>query len=390
MDQAKQKICDRIDSLAGELKGVKQWLFDHPEIAYQEHESCDYLKEYMSKQGYAVESNPADIETAFVAKPKGIEQTRPSVAFLAEYDALPGIGHACGHNLIAAASLGATLGLVQAMPELAGGVTLVGTPAEEGGGGKVFLDRGGVFKDHDAAMMVHPSSRTYVGKGMLGRIKFTVEFFGHTAHAAGTPDKGINALDAMVSAYVSISNLRQQMPTACRVHGIITHGGDAPNIIPGYAAGLYYVRGETKAYRDEMFEKVKKCIEGAALATGCTYKIDVAQPKIDPFNHNRTLEAAAEGNLGLLGISVDPDDGRKGSSDIGNLSWSLPCLHPMLAIAEPTIAGHTVEFGQATLTPRGDKGLLDAAKMLAMTAYDFLTDSGLRDKIKKEFEASKA
>ena len=363
MDKVKQKICDQIDSLTGDLNAVKKFLFEHPEIAYKEHESCAYLKDFMAKKGYEVQDNPADIETAFVAKPKGAKASRPAVAFLAEYDALPGIGHGCGHNLIAAASVGATLGLVQAMPELAGGVTLVGTPAEEGGGGKVLLDRGGVFKDMDAAMMVHPSSKTQTGQGMLGRIKFSVEFFGKTAHASGTPDRGINALDAMVSTYVAISNLRQQMSPAGRVHGVITHGGEAPNIIPGYAAGLYYVRGESKEYRDEMFEKVKKCIEGAALATGTTYKINVVKPAIDPFKRNHSLEAAAGANLDILGVKVDPDDGRKGSSDIGNLSWSLPCIHPMMSIVDPTTAGHTVEFGEATMSERGQKTMLNAAKM---------------------------
>jgi amidohydrolase len=389
MNQIKEKICQQIDSMAEELNGVKQYLFDTPEIAYQEYKSCEYLKKYMAGQGFQVEDNPAGIETAFVAKPQNAAPARPAVAFLAEYDALPGIGHGCGHNLIAAASVGATLGLLRAVPELAGGITLVGTPAEEGGGGKVFLDRGGVFKDMDAAMMFHPSTKNYAGKDMLGRIKFYIKFHGQTSHAAGTPDKGINALDAMVMTYCSISALRQQMSPAGRIHGIITKGGEAPNIIPDYAEGLYYVRGETREYRDEMFEKVKKCAEGAALATGCSYEIEVVKPAIDPFNHNYSLEGVVKDNLGLLGIEPDPDDGRKGSSDIGNLSWSLPCIHPMMAIADTSVVGHTVEFGQATMSQQGDKALLDAAKMLAMTAHDFLTSSELREKVKKEFEASK-
>jgi amidohydrolase len=307
------------------------------------------------------------------------------VAILAEYDALPKIGHGCGHNLIAAAGLGAVVALGRILGDEAGGLVLVGTPAEEGGGGKVRLAEAGVFEEMDAAMMFHPGSTNIPGKGMLGRIKFKIEFFGRSAHASGSPDKGINALDALILAYSSINAYRQHLRADGRIHGIITHGGDAPNIIPDYAAGLFYVRAGNRTYRDELLERVKKCCKGAALATGAEFKIEVHHPVLDPIKRNPALEEAAMSNMKALEIAIDSDDGRRGSSDMGNLSHYLPAIHPYLAIVGSEIASHTAEFRDATVSARGRKTLLDAAKMLAMTAWDFLTSPELREKVLQEF-----
>lgn len=242
----------------------------------------------------------------------------------------------------------------------------------------------------DAAMIFHPGHLNLPGRGMLGRIKFTMEFFGRPAHASGSPDKGINALDAMVAAYVSINALRQHLRPDARIHGIITHGGDAPNIIPGYAAGLFYVRAGSRSYRDEVFEKIKKCAQGAALATGAKCKIEIAPPVLDPYRRNRALEEAARANMQAVGIKIDTDDGRRGSSDIGNLSHCLPCIHPYLAIVDGDIASHSEGFRDATTTARGKDTLIKAAKMLALTAYDYLTSAELRTRVKQEFDEHKS
>jgi metal-dependent amidase/aminoacylase/carboxypeptidase family protein len=215
-----------------------------------------------------------------------------------------------------------------------------------------------------------------------------MEFFGRTAHASGTPDQGINALDAMVTAYTSINAIRQHLRPDGRIHGVITHGGDAPNIIPDYAAGLFYVRADSLAYLEEIYERVKNCARGAALAIGAESKIEIDPPTFDPFKRNAALEAAVKANMDALGIPIDPDDGRRGSSDIGNLSHYLPAIHPWLAIVGPDIPSHSSDFCGATTNPLGRETLLKAAKLLAMTAYDFLSSAELRNRAMKDFKES--
>ena len=387
MDKLKKRIGREVESLADDLFAVSDFLLANPEIAYQEFKARDYLSRMLEQKGFEVEKGVGNVETSFLARPADCKPSRPTVAILAEYDALPKIGHGCGHNLIAAASLGAVAALRLILGDEAGGLVLVGTPAEEGGGGKVRLAEAGVFEEMDAAMMFHPGSTNIPGKGMLGRIKFNIEFFGRSAHASGTPDKGINALDALILAYSSINAYRQHLRPDGRIHGIITHGGDAPNIIPDYAAGLFYVRAGSRTYRDELFERVKKCCQGAALATGAEFKIEVHRPALDSMKRNPALESAAMSNMKELGITIDNDDGRLGSSDMGNLSHYLPAIHPYLAIVGSEIASHTVEFRDATVSTRGRKTLLTAAKMLAMTAWDFLSSPELRERVKRDFDS---
>lgn len=386
MDLPKKRLCAEVDALAGDLYKVSEFLYQNPEIGYQEFKACEFLSRFMEERGLKVEKGTGGVQTAFLARPSQRSQGRPCVAFLAEYDALPGVGHGCGHNLIAAASVGAGLALSRHMEGLSGSLAVVGTPAEEGGGGKILLAEAGVFSEIDAAMMCHPSRLNRQGEEMFGRVKFKVEFFGQAAHASVSPDRGINALDAMVAAYNNISLLRQQIRPDARIHGIITHGGDAPNIIPQYTAGLFYVRAATRKYRDEVFKKVEKCIEGAAVATGASYKIEIGQPTFDPIKRNPPLEEAARANMEALGILIDKDDGRRGSSDIGNLSFYLPAIHPSLAIVDPEVPGHSPIFAEATMSPRGKDALLKAAKFLAMTAYDFLSSAELRGKVKEAFD----
>ncbi len=385
MDAAKVRICNEVDALSDELFGISEYLRENPETAYQEFKACEFLSGVLREKGFEVQQGVGNVETAFMAKPAAVSTQRPTVAILAEYDALPKIGHGCGHNLIAAASLGAAIALIKALPESAASLSVVGTPAEEGGGGKVRLAEAGVFKDMDAAMMFHPSNQNLPGKDSLGRTKFKMEYFGKTAHAAGSPDKGRNALDAIIMAYSSMNSLRQHLRPDGRIHGIITHGGDAPNIIPDYTAGLFYVRAASRRYRDEIFDRVRQCAEGAALATGTEVKIEIDPPKLDPLKRNYALESAAQANMEALGVTIDQDDGRRGSSDIGNLSHYLPSIHPLLAIVDDTPA-HSTAFCDATTTERARRVLTVAAKMLAMTACDFLRSESLRTSVLEHFK----
>ena len=385
MEKQKLQIGQEVDSLVDELFAVSDYLLENPETAYQEFKACEHLSSVLEQNGFEVQKGVGNVETAFLARPADCTPTRPTVALLAEYDALPKIGHGCGHNLIAAAGLGAAIALRRVLGDDAGSMALVGTPAEEGGGGKVKLAEAGVFKEMDASMMFHPAALTIAGRGMLGRIKFKIEFFGRTAHASGTPDKGINALDALILTYNGINAFRQHMRPDGRIHGIITDGGDAPNIIPDYCAALFYVRAGSIEYRDELLEKVEQCCKGASLATGAEYKIEVYPPVLDPMKRNPSLEAAVAANMKTLEIPIDPDDGRRGSSDMGNLSHYLPSIHPWIAIVDPGIAGHTTEFRDATTSERGRQTLLNAAKVLAMTALDFITSSELRENALSDF-----
>ncbi|MBT8363957.1 MAG: M20 family metallopeptidase [Deltaproteobacteria bacterium] len=385
MDPVKAQISSEVDALAQDMFAISDFLKANPETAYQEYKACDHLSRVLEDKGFRVQKGVGNVATSFLAQPADGKPDRPCVAFLAEYDALPKIGHGCGHNFIAAASLGAAIALNKILKIESGGLVVVGTPAEEGGGGKVRLAEAGVFDEIDLAMMFHPGGLNIAGKDMLGRIKFRVEFFGRTAHASGSPDRGINALDAMVTAYSSINAIRQHLRPDGRIHGIITHGGDAPNIIPDYAAGLFYVRAGSRSYRDEIFERVTYCAKGAAMAIGTECKIEIDPPKLDPMKRNAVLEAAIEANMEALDISPDADDGRRGSSDIANLSHYLPSMHPVLAIVEPEIPGHSIEFREATTSDRGRKTLLKAAKMLAMTAYDFLSSAEMRKQVAEEF-----
>ncbi len=384
----KQQIIQEVDGLADELYTLSKQLYENPEIAFQEYQSCETISSYLEGKGFEVERKAGNVETAFYAKLPG-QETRPKLAFLAEYDALPKIGHGCGHNLIAAASVGAGIALSRHFEGIDGSMVVVGTPAEEGGGGKVMLIDAGVFDDVDAAVMFHPGSRNIVGSGSLGRIKFTAEFFGKTSHAAGSPFEGLNALDAMISFFANIGLLRQQLRDEARVHGVIKHGGEAPNVIPDYTSAEFYVRALNRDYVDVVYEKVCNCAKGAALATGTEVKITNYPLRYEPRKRSFELESIFQGYMEEFGLDIEePEPGRMGSTDLGNLSQKLPAIHPNLSIMDTDIAGHSVGMAEATMTPRGQKAMLDAAKMLALTAYDYLSSKDIQAKVAEEFQRS--
>jgi amidohydrolase len=377
----KKNIIHQVDAMAPELIDLAKRLYDHPETAYQEHNACQWLSEFVSTHGFAVETAIGGVETAFSAKLPQKQPDTPSVAFLAEYDALPKIGHGCGHNLIAAASIGAFIALHRAWPKPPGAVQLIGTPAEEGGGGKARLAEAGVFEGVDFSLMFHPGHANRMGSNSLGRIKAQVEFFGQTAHAATAPEKGINALDAMIGAYNNISFLRQQMPAIGRIHGVITSGGDAPNIIPDYAAGLFYIRSLERDYLDVLFKRFEECCKGAAQASGCSVKITVLPPSLEPMKRNLFMESVWQANMDQPGLE-EPNlsDGPTGSTDLGNISQIMPVIQPYLALCSEDIPAHTVsDLPKPRRAPQAAAVLTDAAKLLAMTAGDYLASATIRE-----------
>src|SRR3990170_6946563 len=272
MSTVKDAISQAVDRLADELETLSKKIHDNPELAYQEVKACAWLSEFLGKQGFKVEQGVGGVETAFRATIETGEG--PTVAILCEYDALPGIGHACGHNVIATSGAGAGAALAAVKGKLPRGrIQVIGTPAEEGGAGKVRLIKAGVFKDVDCAMMIHGFDRTLLHSDLLGIVRATFEYTGRASHASADPWAGINALDACIQTFNAVSMLRQQVRPDCRIHGIITNGGAAANIIPEYASAVFYVRAPRIDTMWDLFKRVTSAAEGAAQATGCSLKV---------------------------------------------------------------------------------------------------------------------
>ena len=386
----KQRVIDEVEARREELIRVADTLFANPEIAFEEFESAALLSGVLEENGFAVERGVAGLETAFVATLRGRADT-PRVAFLAEYDALPELGHACGHNLIGTAALGAGLAMKAVLPELEGTIQVIGTPAEERGGGKVILVQGGVFERVDAAMMVHPSGRNMTRRKSLTSHKIGIEFFGRAAHAAAWPDAGINALDAVIQTFNGINALRQHLRDDARIHGIITHGGRVTNIVPDYAAAQFGVRAADVGYAEQIIEKIRACAEGAARATGARLEFETQEAYYANMMPNPKLADLMDANMVALGIEVRlplPNE-RMGSSDMGNVSQTVPALHPYIAIGPEDLAGHTVEFREAAGSLAGHEGMIKAAKAMAMTAVDLLAAPANLAEVKRAFQEQK-
>jgi amidohydrolase len=371
--ELKERVTASVDAARADLIRISDTIHATPELGFEEHQAAALLTRALEEAGFTVERGVADMDTAFVATLNGNE-AGPTVAFLAEYDALAGLGHACGHNLIAAAAVGAGLAMKPVLGKLAGSIQVVGTPAEEGGGGKALMVDAGIFDNVAAAMMFHPSGRNLLGRKALTAYGVSVEFFGKPAHAAAKPDEGINALDAILLTFNGINALRQHLRDDARIHGIISHGGDAPNIIPEYARADLIVRAADTPYATEVLDRVRACAEGAALATGARLEFRLSGPRYDARLPNPTLVALFKANLEALGLEVEVATGneRMGSSDIGNVSQVVPTIHPYIAIASEEVGGHTAEFREAAASSAGHEGMINASKALAMTAVDLL------------------
>jgi amidohydrolase len=390
MSTVKDLIDQAVDRLGDDLEKLSLTIHDHPELAYEEVKAAGWLAEFLGGQGFKVEPGVGGVPTAFRAT---IESgPGPTIAIMCEYDALPGIGHACGHNAIATAGAGAGAALAAVRDALPPGrVQVIGTPAEEGGGGKVKLIKAGVFRDVDAAMMCHGWDRWVLHQDLLGIVRVAFEFTGKAAHAAADPWEGVNALDAVIQTFNNVSMLRQQVKPTARIHGIVTSGGAAANIIPEFAACLFYVRAAELEYMWDLHRRVIACADGAARATGATLKvIDHRESAYEPLRRNATLLDAFRANLHALGEADFPEvKDRLGSSDVGNVSQVVPCIQPMMKIAPEGTPIHSRAFEAAAAAPLARTGTLKAAKAMARTAYDLLADPSLIAKAKQEFDRTR-
>jgi amidohydrolase len=384
--ETKLQVASQIDALEDDLWTIASSLYANPEIAFEEFQSAALITSFLEERGFDIQKGSGGIETAFQAV-RGENEDSPVIAILAEYDALPKIGHACGHNLIASAAVGAGLGVASVLDQFDGQIRVIGTPAEEGGGGKRIMVDAGVFSDVDAAMMFHPASKNMVFRGSLASMRLKLEFIGKTAHAAASPQEGINALDAMILTFNNINALRQHFEIKDRIAGIITHGGDAANIIPGYTSAEFSVRGETEDRRAEVRQKLINCAEAAAQATGCELQVE-AMPGYTEIVPNRVIGNLFTDNLTRLGrevVAPEPNE-RMGSTDMGNVSKVVPSIHPYLETVPKEIAGHTVEFREVCMSDKGKSAMLDAAKAMAMTAVDLYVNPHLVIEARTELE----
>jgi amidohydrolase len=380
-------------SAAAEVEAHRQELIDlslrihgNPETGLQEEKASAWLCEYLRKQGFKVERGICGLPTAFRAE---AGQGEPRVAFLAEYDALPGVGHACGHNIIGVSAVAAGLAARSVLDSTGGSVFVIGTPAEEIVGGKVIMARQGAFDGLDAAMLTHPGSRNAVYSRALACASLEVEYFGKEAHAAARPETGINALDALILAYNAIGALRQHIRSSARIHGVISDGGQAANVVPDHSAASFMVRAEDDAYLEELKGKVIACFEAGARASGARLEYRWSENQLAAIRTNGPLAEAHKANLATLGRETRDRPSRAiGSTDMGNVSAVVPAIHPTIAVAPPEVGIHSREFAACAASEDGHRGLLDAAKAMAMTAIDVLTDPDLRRRIQEEFLAA--
>lgn len=384
--EAAQTISQSIESNRGVYIETSQAIHAKPEIGNEEFFASATLVKLLEEAGFTVETGVAGHETAFFAS-KESTLPGPTIAYLAEYDALPGIGHACGHNIIGTTSVAAAIALAETLPTTGGRVVVLGTPAEEGGpngSAKGSFVKHGFLEGVDAALMIHPSGKTAITGPSLAVDPLEFHFYGKPAHAAGSPEEGINALDAVLQLFNSINALRQQLPSDARVHGIITHGGDAPNIIPEYAAARFYIRGDSWKKTSDTATKIRAIAEGAALATGTTVKIVRFQNEVQDLVLTPALDKVVQSELEAVGEDVATSRAKGlGSTDAGNISYAVPTAHPYIKIGPDDLIGHTAEFREAAKSEAGNEALIKGAKALANTGYRLLTESTLLDEVKE-------
>jgi amidohydrolase len=380
------RIDTQLEREAAALLELSHRIHAHPEVLFEEVRASGWLADALEERGFAVERGVGGLPTAFRAVKEGMGPG-PTVAILCEYDALPGMGHACGHNVIATMGAGAGAALAPLMSELPGRLVVMGTPAEEGGGGKVLLLEAGAFEGIDAAIMIHPWHADQAAMPLLASTRWDVTFHGRPAHAALAPHLGINALDAVRLAFAGIDALRQGVRPDVRIHGIVTHGGDAPNVIPERAGLKLVARSADGSYLlDELAPRLVRVFEGAALMTGATAEIVPAPIRYREMRFNAPLEAAFDRHAvrrGRSPLRVDPH-AATGSSDIGNLSQALPSLHGLLTIDDRAMP-HTADFATAACSARGDAAVLDGAAVLAGLAADLLSDPELLAEVRRAF-----
>jgi amidohydrolase len=354
----------------------------------EERRASAWLCAYLEKCGFKVEKGIYSLPTAFRAK---YGRRRPAVAFLAEYDALPKLGHACGHNLIAVSSVAAGVACRQVVDRLGGSVIVYGTPGEEIAGGKAVMAEMGAFRDADAALITHPGGGHHVLMNVLACQNLYIEFFGKAAHAAAEPETGINALAAIILSYNAIDALRQHIKEKARIHGIITDGGEVANVVPAHTAASFIVRAEDNAYLDVLEDKIIGCFAGAAAATGAELKYRWDDVRYAAMKKNLALARLFQKNMAALGhrIPLGEDGKLSGSTDVGNVSQLVPSLHPTVSIAPLKIPVHSPEFARIAATEGAFRRMMEAAKAMAMTAADLLAEPANLEKVRAEFKKGK-
>ena len=388
IERLKASVIEEIDARCHQLSELSLKIHSNPELGFQEVKAVMWLTQYLKENGFSMEQGICELATAFRGS---YGQGKPAIAILAEYDALPNLGHACGHNLIAACAVGAGIASKPAIDQFGGSILVIGTPAEELYGGKAIMADRGAFNNLDIAMMVHPGVHDTATTQSLACLALQVEFFGKAAHAAARPEAGINALEAMLQSFTAINSLRQHIKDKARIHGIITDGGEAANIVPAHSAGTFLVRAEDDTYLDELKQRVINCFIGAATASGARLEYKWGDIYYAPLRNNLTLARLFSQNMQSLGRKVKLSDPGKafGSTDMGNVSQLVPCIHPSVAIAPMEVVTHSPQFASAAASEAGIHGLLDAAKALSMTVVDLVANPEIVTKVKEEFRQNK-
>ena len=375
--ELKERVAAAVEAARGEIIDLSHRIHADPEPAFEEHHAAAWVAEVLRGHGFEVEHPAGSLATAVRAvKRGGRSGTKPRIGILAEYDALPGLGHGCGHNTMAASGVGAAIALAAVAEDLPGEIVFLGTPAEERGSGKQIMIDDGLFEGVDAALLYHPCDRSHVESFPLASEDVEVVFHGLQAHAASDPWKGRNALDAMVQLFTSVGLWRQQLRDTARVHGIITEGGTAANIIPDRTSAWFMIRADDQAYYNEMKDRFTRMAEAAALATSTTVDV-IYSGGATTMRNNQPLVERFRANMAAYGIEDMGDDPNAGSTDMANVSWVVPTIHPDLAICEEGVAGHSIAFRDAAATPRADETTLLAATLIAQTAVDLFQDPAL-------------
>jgi amidohydrolase len=386
----KKRVAADVVGRAERLHQVAAEIHDRPELLFEERFAADLLASELEAAGLEVERGAYGLETAFAARPpNGSMAAGPTVAILCEYDALPGIGHACGHNLIAAAGLGAGLAAAAVVADAGGRLVILGTPAEEGGGGKVLMIEGGAFEEVDAAMMVHPAGLDLSEPDAIAIATWRVQYQGVGAHAAAFPERGRNALDAAVLGYNAVAALRQHIAPHERIHGVFLEAGRKPNIVPDHTVAEWYVRSATLASLQPLKERVLACLEAGAAAAGCRMTWEPTCPEYAELRSNRPLLDRYKANSEAIGRAVDePNHERRVtcSTDMGNVSLAAPSIHPLVAVAPPDVSLHSAEFTRWARSEEADRAVIDGATAMAMTAVDVWVGEGVAGNIRDAFE----
>ena len=386
LEEVKQIVCDEVDAIADILLEASHAIHKNPELNFEEHFAHETLTGILEDQGLSPQRGAYDLETAFEAS---VGDEGVCVAVLCEYDALPDIGHACGHNIIGTAGLGAGIAASKVAERLGGTLRILGTPAEEGGGGKVFMADRGAFDSVDAAMMVHPAAGDLVKMNTIAIQRLHVAYEGLAAHAAASPHRGHNALDAAVLGYQNIAALRQHIRPDERIHGIFLESGSKPNIVPEHSSMEWYVRSKNARSLEPLKKRVLSCLEAGAMATSCTMTHDWIQPFYADMIDNETISTLYSANATRVGRSLmEPDNESKvvGSTDMGNVSYIVPSIHPMIGVAPPGVPIHTPDFAHFSRSESGDKAVIDGAKIMAMTVVDLWAQKTNFERAHQEFQ----